>query len=246
MSKPIVIPAAILMAATLVSGCRSYEAMQGFPQQMYHVKTQIRNLSKLVESEGANLAAIDNDKNTNARNKYIYDCVALANLQYDMFLKKVSGIKNAVDAGKDIAVGAMGAVGAIVGGGAAQALSAGVAATTAGGVAIDKTFFYNSTMPTMITAMNAERTAVYTDIAIGLNKEYKEYPISTAVSDLERYYFAGTLAGAQSSIQKNSGNKATKEAANTANASDIAKGQTDPNASSEQKEKLMLFKNSRQ
>jgi len=130
----------------------------------------------------------------------------------------------AIRAGKDIAVGTMGAVGALVGGGTGQILSAGVAATTATGIAVDKTFFYNSTMPSMITAMNAGRAKLLTDITIGMQKAYKDYPISTAFADLDAYYYAGTLQGAQANIQTTSGNTIQKEAANKANAPAIAKG----------------------
>ncbi len=215
----------LLIAAVFTAGCKSFNAMQGFPERGANVRTEIKTLSALVAKTESDFSAIDKAKDAEARNSYIYNRLALADLEYDQMVKTTGGIKNGIDAGEQIAVGAMGAAGAIVGGGAAQALSAGVAATTAGAVAIDKTYFYNQAMPTMITAMNAGRQAVYADIAVGLTKDYADYPIATAWKDLNRYYFAGSLAGAQNSINQDSGKKAETASANTANATVISNAQ---------------------
>jgi hypothetical protein len=224
LKKTTVLAAALACLGALGSGCKSYQSMQGYPQQSYKVLNQIKTLTKLVNDQQTTLSDIDKNANTEARNKYLLDRLSLADLEYNEMLKKVSGLKNGLDAGKDIAVGTMGAVGALVGGGTGQILSAGVAATTATGIAVDKTFFYNSTMPSMITAMNAGRAKLLTDITIGMQKAYKDYPISTAFADLDAYYYAGTLQGAQANIQTTSGNTIQKEAANKANAPAIAKG----------------------
>jgi hypothetical protein len=181
--------------------------MQGYPEQKVHIGAQIKDLSKMVNDQEKILPAIDANKDAAARNRYIYNYVSLCDLEYDVFLKRLTGVKNGVDGVSQIAVGAMGATGALVGGGTGQILNAAVAATTAASVAVDKTYFYNTTMPAIVSAMNAERQTVYVDISKGLSETYDQYPIAVAIRDLERYYLAGTFVNAQSVIQKESGAK---------------------------------------
>jgi hypothetical protein len=190
-----------LFAVICFSGCAHYNAMQGFPDPGYKVNGQIKSLTASIDTTTTNLASITTKE---ARNLYIDQRISLADLEYTKYLKYITGVKNGVDAGSKIVVGALGAVGAIAGGGTAQAVSAASAATTAASGAIDVTYFYNQTMPAMISAMNASRKDAFSRITDGKLKEIGDYSVYAAASDLNDYYFAGTLPGAAVSIQNNS------------------------------------------
>ncbi|MBM4040033.1 MAG: hypothetical protein FJ290_16130 [Planctomycetes bacterium] len=58
--------------------------------------------------------------------------------------------------------------------------------------------------------MNAERTKVLGDILLGTNEEVEIYSFAKAVSDLDRYEFAGSLLGALQAIQVDAGAKQAK------------------------------------
>ncbi len=210
----------MLAVTILTSGCETYNNIQGYPAQRSDVGKQIKVLSGILNN--TDLWRIDCEKDKVARNAYINNAMVLTDLEYNQMIRRLGGFKKGVDAAEEIAVGAMGAAGAIVGGGTSQILSAAVAATTAVAVSVDKTYFYNSTMPTMISAMNAQRKKVYADIAVGLNTPYSGYSVWTAYDALQSYYYAGSLDGAQSSINADSGKKLQTAVDNSNHAAAIA------------------------
>jgi hypothetical protein len=208
----------LLAGALSLTGCAHYNAMQGFPNPGYDVKKQIASLTATVNVVSTNLDSI---KTTDERNIYIDKRVNLVDLEYVQYLKFITGFKNGVDAGSKVVTGTLGAVGAIVGGGTAQAVSAATAATSATSGAIDVTYFYNQTMPAMISAMNAARKDKLAAITLGKLKPLTgatNYSVYEAASDLNDYYFDGTLAGAAVAIQNNSSTTSTKAAQKIATA----------------------------
>ena len=220
----IVMPTVSIAVLCGLTGCSTYNAMQGYPATGCDVGSQIKQLSAYVDKQTTVIETL----NTPAlRDDYIAHRIALIDLEYNRFLQTISGVKNGMDAGKEIAVGTMGAVGGLIGGGTAQTLSAATAATTAANGGINTVYFYNQTLPAIISAMNSGREAAYTTIV--QHQAQKDYTIQQAVVDLTNYYYAGTFAGAAASIQKNSSqSSANSDATQKAVASGKAKLAADP------------------
>jgi hypothetical protein len=94
--------------------------------------------------------------------------------------------------------------------GTAQALSATAAGLGGVGTSIDQKVFFDTTMPTLLATMVAQRKGVLVRIRAGLTHAIDAYPLTLALNDLDRYYQAGTIPGALSAIADTAGATATK------------------------------------
>ena len=94
--------------------------------------------------------------------------------------------------------------------GTAQALSATAAGLGGVGTSIDQKVFFDTTMPTLLATMVAQRKGVLVRIHEGLTHAIDAYPLTLALNDLDRYYQAGTIPGALSAIADTAGATATK------------------------------------
>jgi hypothetical protein len=73
--------------------------------------------------------------------------------------------------------------------------------------AVDRDIFYNKTIITIVTEMEAQRKIVLSNIYIGMKKVPAEYTIFQALADLDNYYSAGTVNGALAGLTASAGNK---------------------------------------
>ena len=94
--------------------------------------------------------------------------------------------------------------------GTAQALSATAAGLGGAGTSIDQKVFFDTTMPTLLATMVAQRKVALVRIHEGLTHTIDAYPLTLALNDLDRYYQAGTIPGALSAIADTAGATATK------------------------------------
>jgi hypothetical protein len=94
--------------------------------------------------------------------------------------------------------------------GTAHALSATAAGLGGVGTSIDQKVFFDTTMPTLLATMVAQRKVALVRIHEGLTHAIDAYPLTLALNDLDRYYQAGTIAGALSAIADTAGATATK------------------------------------
>jgi hypothetical protein len=81
---------------------------------------------------------------------------------------------------------------------------------TASRTSVGKNFFYEQSIKAIIQQMTAERRAVAADLIRGTGASTEVYPLAAALQDLERYYFAGTIDGAFSGMQKGAAQKEEK------------------------------------
>ena len=94
--------------------------------------------------------------------------------------------------------------------GTAQALLATAAGLGGAGTSIDQKVFFDTTMPTLLATMVAQRKVALSRIREGLTHELDTYPLTVALNDLDRYYQVGTIPGALSTIADTAGATATK------------------------------------
>lgn len=98
--------------------------------------------------------------------------------------------------------------GSLSGTGSAQALSAAAAGVTGSRAAYEKDILADRTLLAIDAAMHAQRDIIALNIRNGLAKAAQDYPLGTALSDLDAYYRAGTVLGALSAVTQTAGAQA--------------------------------------
>lgn len=93
-------------------------------------------------------------------------------------------------------------------GSAANALSAAATGVTGARAGFDKNVMYEKTLPILMAQMVAKRKTVLVRIRQGLALDEIAYPLEAGLSDLDDYYFAGTIPGAIGEVASNSSEQA--------------------------------------
>ena len=188
----------------------------GFPRQSYNEDKQIKQLEAvyakpdLIPKYYAMTNASEPEKKA-ARNEIVTGRIALINLNYNQFVGQFTFEKQTLDAAVDITELGLNLATTAVGGAEAKTILGAVSAGVTGSkLAIDKNFFYEKTVPVLVTSMNAERKTALLPIITGISKSTDDYPLVQALSDLDTYYFAGTFIGALQAIQADAGAKGKK------------------------------------
>ena len=70
----------------------------------------------------------------------------------------------------------------------------------------NEAFYYEQTGPALINAMRADRKTAHLPILAGMKSEYKDYPLTAAMADLDAYFRAGTIASAVIALSKTTAN----------------------------------------
>lgn len=91
---------------------------------------------------------------------------------------------------------------------ASTALSAASSGVVGAKAAFDRNAFLDKTLPTLLATMVAQRKDVLATIRASLALDIDEYPLTLALTDLDRYYQAGTLPGALTAVAENAGSVA--------------------------------------
>ena len=139
------------------------------------------------------------------RNEVISGRMMTIDMQYSLYQKAMYSQSVGSNVGLDVVELGLGGAGALVGGGTSQILSAvsgGIAGTQS---SIDKTLFFDKTLPAILAVMNSERSTIRARIEKGEQLSLEAYPITRALSDLEEYYLAGTMPGAIAQITAQAG-----------------------------------------
>ena len=90
----------------------------------------------------------------------------------------------------------VGAAGSLVAETASQILSAVSGGLAGGQAAYGKAVLYDKAMSALVAQMQASRKVIAADIFQRWNEDIEQYPMWMARTDLENYYFAGSLPGA--------------------------------------------------
>jgi hypothetical protein len=124
--------------------------------------------------------------------------------------------------GTDWAVLGLTATTAIIHGEASKtALGAVSTAVVGGQAAFDKRALFDTALPTLIAQMAAQRESIRASIRASEELAVEDYTIYAALSDLQRFEFAGSIPGSLQSIAEDAGQKA-KDARTKIN--DLQKG----------------------
>jgi hypothetical protein len=209
---------ATLLTVLFLTGCSSTRK-PGFPRQSYNEKAQIKALEKEFEkpkliSDYYKLCAkanVTEEEKRAARNRIVDGRIALINLNYNQFVGQFASTKQTIDFSTEIAELGVNLATTVVGGESAKTVLGAVSSGITGAkLAVDKNFFFEKTVPVLVSSMNAQRKESLAPILKGMKQNTDDYPLTQALSDLDGYYFAGTFLGALQTIQAESGAKEEK------------------------------------
>ena len=193
----------LLQVILLMSGCAAF---MGFPPR--------------VTDRSADLDALQTDISAKAitdclatpteacRNKLITARTYAVDIQFSAFEENL--FRQAREAGFAATLTTLGltAAGAVAGGGTTQVLSAIAAGITGSRAAFEREVLAEHTVLAIHTSMRANRMIVLARIRLGLTQSVSQYPLAAGLTDVEDYYFQGTVLGALIGITKAVGVKA--------------------------------------
>jgi hypothetical protein len=149
-----------------------------------------------------NITLYYSSKTVDQRDRIVTGRLVLMDIRYIQFIRSLTVDKQQLDAATDILSISLNLAGAATSAVRAKTNLAMLAAGVTGAkTSIDKHFYFEKTVPALVTSMNASRKGVMTRILDGLTGDLTQYPFERAISDLNDYYMAGTLNSAISSIQ---------------------------------------------
>lgn len=138
------------------------------------------------------------------RERYTTIMMRLVDDAYNDFLDEVIAKRKGFDSGSDITAVALDTASVLFTPASTKSILAGLSGfVTASKASIDKAYFYDRTLPVIVSQMEASRKKVRAQIfaKLALTRE-GAYPLHVLVSDLGRYYHAGTIEGALEDIQE--------------------------------------------
>lgn len=137
------------------------------------------------------------------RNRVIDIGVLTTDQHYSLFLDKFTSSRKGMDTFTDLGALAADAMATLMTPASTKSIFAAISGGfTASNATFNKNYFYEQTLTAIIKQMESQRRVVLRDLLDGVTRSTTAYPLAAAMSDLERYYFAGTIDGAVSTIQQ--------------------------------------------
>lgn len=203
----------ILVAAPfLISSCASLKA---YPELSSDPAAELKAMEKFLQPSAITKYEAQNDSDRDGlskrawRNEVVNARVRATDLHFNTFQQGLFQEGVGFGITTDWIVLALNAAGSLAGG-AANVLAATSAGVVGAKASFDKNVFFEKTMPALLTTMVAKRKEGLVRIREGLTKDIDEYPLTLALSDLDSYYYAGTIPGALIDIAETSGATAKK------------------------------------
>jgi hypothetical protein len=197
----------VALAVTFPAGCNNNWAGRPERVQFTENKKETENilldLEKKYDEPGA-----DAQRRRDIRDQYARKMISVIDQRYESFLDVLVSQRKGFDASADITAISLSTASALFAPVTTKSILAGLSALTiASKTAISKVYFYEQTLPALLSQMEGNRQAVLADIVIGLNDGVDKYPLQQTLRDLHRYYTAGTIDGAVTEIQKQASDK---------------------------------------
>jgi hypothetical protein len=141
------------------------------------------------------------DERRRVRDLIVLNRMRAYDIEFDNFERGLYGEANSIEAGGNLIVTALGAVGATSGGTVTKAaLNAASGAVTGAQGIVSKELYYQRTIPALISQMEANRANAKANILAGLKQTDSAYSLAQAYVDLELLKNAGGIPGAISNV----------------------------------------------
>lgn len=201
----------VLVLSALMLGACATIRHGGAPEPSFDTATDLAQL----EAHFANATSIEDfytSPSQEARNRFIDGRLVMMNIRYIEFLRGLTSDKQVFDSAAEMLVLSLNIASTGFSSASTKTILSGLAAGMAGSKDIvDKNFFFEKTVPALITSMDAERKRVLVRILTGREKELNQYTMTHALTDLYEYYHAGTLFGAINTIQAEASVKSDRQ-----------------------------------
>jgi hypothetical protein len=186
----------------LGSGCSSIKH-NGAPEVSFNYRDDFSKLEASLKDDIAIDRIYANGPVTEEkRNRFIAGRMVIMNYHYLQFVRELNAGNQLVDTAGDILSLSLNIAGTAFSPVETKTVLAAVAAGVTGSKnIIDKSYYFEKTVPILVSAMNAERRKQLAAIIRKMKLGVQDYPLEEAISDLDEYYNAGTLIGAINSLQ---------------------------------------------
>jgi prefoldin subunit 5 len=190
---------ALLIISIAIAGCQTMKD-GGAPDPAFDIEADMKALAAEFNTATQVSAyyATAADKRIDARNRFISGRLIQIDLRYIQFIRSLNADRQKIETAADLANLSLSIAGTLTGGLQAKSnLAAAATAVTGTKTTIDKEYFYEKSMNTLVGTMNAKRKEVLVGILQGMTtRAIDEYPFEMALRDLNDYYLAGTVNGA--------------------------------------------------
>ena len=194
----------MIAAASIISmtACQSF---RGYPKPVVPEKTELKNLVHYftddVETQYKHELLSGEASGKAYRDEVISERLRAIDIRFVMFTAAINKEANGTGMLADFAVLGLSGGGAVAGGAATKAILAAISGGITGAeLSINKTLYYQKTLPALLAQMEASRIDQLATMRAGMQKSTSDYPLATALHDVDRYYLAGTLPDAITAI----------------------------------------------
>ena len=199
----------LVMAALLVpmvlSACAAFD---GYPQRATDPEEDVKKLASMIDVTA--MADCLKKPTDICRSEIVSARMYATDIRFSQFEETLFRDTRKAGFSATLATLGLNSAAAVSSGGASQILSGLSAFIIGGREAYDKEVLAERTLIAIHTGMRARRAEVAFRIRGGLSKTLIEYPVGSALSDLNEYYNAGTVLGALVGITEAVGAKAEK------------------------------------
>jgi hypothetical protein len=197
----------IISMVFVISSCSS---ISGYPDRAESTEAKLVKLQEKYFLPNVDVLEIYQGKNGDAQQKYrntvIHGRILALDMQFSLFKEAIYSEGISSNLTFDIAGVITGAAGAY----STHTQTSRVLSALSGGIAgsqtaINKNLYFEHTMPALLALMDSQRKNIRTEIIRGLTQPVLIYSLGEALSDLERYYDAGSIPGAIATITATAG-----------------------------------------
>ena len=186
----------------------------GAPAPAFNQEEDLRKM-ETAYAQSAKIEALLSAPDIAKRNAFMDARMSIIDMRFNIYVRDLAVDKRYLDTGNDITLLALSLAGASTGAVRAGKNLATAAAGVAGvKIAIDKHFYFQQTIPALISSMSAKRKEVFLRMLEGRKLDIEKYPFSQLQNDLSAYELASSLDGAIDTLLQAA---AAKDAAATAN-----------------------------
>lgn len=202
-TKHAVILACIFGLSPLTAGCVS---MRGAPERVFTpaqslaLAGEYKYNEAIIKFFSSNQADRKNLTPQQWRDMVVTVYLNAMDSQYSEFRAALSSEGRQAALGLDLAVIGFTGWASVAKDTMAKKLSAAAAAFAGARGVVDKTLYFDKSLPALLSAMDAQRLRTKTQILLNLRKSANDYPLPTAFADLMNYEIIATLDSAVEEI----------------------------------------------
>jgi len=196
----------LFLTLTLLSLC-ACGTLGTQPNRPFNVNQRLASLSKEYFDE-ANIKSCMDSKDRACRDKILRGQIDAYNLVFGEFENAITKVSQEIHITGDVLAGLFGGAGTVIKSTQGKSIAAALASFVTGAKSsADTDLYFQKSITTIASRMEALRKEALLPIREGLGKETSDYPLVQALMDVEDYFTAGSMARAISSIDEASEQK---------------------------------------